>query len=149
MDFLFSFFCFRYFLFSTSVVITLEAGDMLRIPESRQRLILFMVLWLDIETDLWLFNFVFTVTVHRLQSVFLYYNLLLLLYCIPLTWQISISIPLLFLCMITYAFIVLFSSVYCIAITLFSSASTVVSLLLCLFSLCLLHCRSHSTLLLC
>jgi hypothetical protein len=36
-----------------------------------------------------------------------------------------------------------------IAITLYSSVSTISLLLLCSFSLCLLHCRSHSTLLLC
>ena len=118
-----------------------------------------MVLQLDIETDLLLFIFLFTVTVYRLQSVSLYPNLLLLLYCTPLTYAFSISIPLSvsvygdvrscycslsLLHLIHYYLLFFFSSVQCTARILFSSVSTVSLLFLCQFFLCLLYRRSHS-----
>jgi len=94
-------------------------------------------------------------------SVSVVRKLLLLIYCIPLTCQISISIPLFvsvcgderFYCprslshLTTYYLLFFFSCVYCITFTLFPSAFTV-SFLLCSCSLCLLYCRSHSTLVL-
>ena len=104
-----------------------------------------MVLQLDIETDLWLFIFLFTVTVHRrLQSVFLYCNLLLLLlYCTPLTWKIAISIP---LSVSVYGDIGSYCSFSLLHLThyylLFISLASTVSLLLC-FPLRLLY-RSYS-----
>ena len=107
----------------------------------RQILKLFMVSQLDIKTNLWLFSFLFTVTVtvRRFQSVSLYCNLLLLLYSIPQTGLISMSISL-FVSVYgdvrSYCPLLSLShhTIYCLLSTIYHQLSTV------LFLLRLLYC---------